>query len=699
MPALVFFLFFTLVFSITSTEAADVFHWPCKDRSYNTVRLGSTCFSDFEPVPDGKTSIYGGRGKNGVGGAYVESRRFFTNSSGGESSTPRLMWKDLSYRVRAHLRILGFLSEDDGINKKMKVFNSQGVDVASFLRLWDERLTEECRSDIHSLIDSVYFYSEKIKTKDMAGARNVYQTEIRQLIDKPRSDNFCQQKVEQSYVVASMSIADSSRFSRRGALHTIDGFQLPGSVHTTLLTAYFVNQNRIIPFRPQDVEIRFLEGEDRLVSQTKIRGAYDCENSSIFMNIEKGPMDVASTVLHELSHMFRDKKNGTMNIDIKTLEGLNSFDSFYKGRLTDSDAVLFKILMDEVVAVVTAAIHQFRITRYAFDTKVPEGPGKNAFSQQTSEGSDTFNPYQMGPESFLMDDTGNPYDMTQYRTGYLIDGLVSAWQCGLNISGKSAYGDMTQDFLEGALFNMQSSMIYGNIRGDCRGEIGNFARRLIRYVDRAYFGRSFLNGKFGSTKLKHLMKEFYKHIDGGFDPFSEWLEIAQHVYLYDQHEREKVNKKLFHLEQSELLLRIGSAGGSPLGSAGGSLPVKVDIERTLVWIWGNHAELQRPSRQCSNQMRRLMESRELDSYIGSRVSIRNRLGVQLGADGVQPGADGVQPGADGVQPGADGVQPGADGVQPGADGVQPGADGVQPGADGVQPSFDGLQPSIDFGGI
>ncbi|MCC6277763.1 MAG: hypothetical protein IT289_07615 [Oligoflexia bacterium] len=89
--------------------------------------------------------------------------------------------------------------------------------------------------------------------------------------------------------------------------------------------------------------IRFLDAQSSASSD--IQGAYDCQTSTIFLNSDLPPIDLAAAFVHEVSHLYRDKL-----LDIEKVQ--SDF-----GLRESSDWISF-LLLDETLAITQAGLFQ-----------------------------------------------------------------------------------------------------------------------------------------------------------------------------------------------------------------------------------------------------------------------------------------------------------------------------------------------------
>lgn len=103
----------------------------------------------------------------------------------------------------------------------------------------------------------------------------------------------------------------------------------------------------VFPYETKNVVINSnnIKNIDDLMADSEIVGTYACQTSLISIDLNRGPADIASIVLHELNHYFIDRKLGMQNSKIADL--------------------FSAMLMEEIYSSVYGSLHQRQLAEFS----------------------------------------------------------------------------------------------------------------------------------------------------------------------------------------------------------------------------------------------------------------------------------------------------------------------------------------------
>ena len=165
----------------------------------------------------------------------------------------------------------------------------------------------------------------------------------------------CFDPVAKIYLLESLKMLDPYAAKSAVIKHHIDLYT-PGSPAAFLLTAGLLNNNPHPKIQILTPALRKTLGpgwEERsqlqkeFTSPYRLRGAYSCSHSEIFIDPEIGPINLASNITHELDHLIRDR--GSSESDPKSNLGWKS-----------------TLLQDEVMALSAGFLGQLILSKQSY---------------------------------------------------------------------------------------------------------------------------------------------------------------------------------------------------------------------------------------------------------------------------------------------------------------------------------------------
>jgi len=216
---------------------------------------------------------------------------------------------------------------------------------------------EDCTSSLNSLSGTLDAYQAAAESKQWENAKST-QNQIHAILDSHLHDA-CFEKLWSTYLVRSMSFLDASRVDKNALRknEVVENNQL----QFKKLVEFLISQKIIEPLTPE-LRHQFGERWEKQITNTntqssspyQIYGAYDCLQPKIYIDTSLSSYDVGATLIHEISHLTRDK-----------------FDVFLNDG--EPESIQDQILLDEYLSSLQAAFIQvFQLPRSKFflDVKV-----------------------------------------------------------------------------------------------------------------------------------------------------------------------------------------------------------------------------------------------------------------------------------------------------------------------------------------
>ena len=492
--------------------------------------------------------------------------------------------------------------------------------------------------------------SQRSEAKDASHRIHVLFKQAKDTPNRP-----CLETAFRIYAVGSVFLLDPSNYNvpkvmiGQGVTSTSTFSAMDGSVQVsalsnlplTYLTAALANRNKF-SFFAEPVETSPVNGD----KPREILGAYDCSNSTLYLDPWLPPLDLGATLLHELDHLFLDKKfsKEALQAEFANADGKINWRAY--------------VLEDEFAAITHSAIAQREM--YVLPRK---------YWQWTLWGSPyTFQwsklPYQLDADLRLFSRDG------------AIASLELMFEPGSDTETLLALATARNVEMTGKYTGLQFSKI-GSTDPDVLGRFDKAAARIIDIVNAPYFGNSPL-----TDSDRSLLKADRHGLE--LTPLPAWIQahdLSVSPLIGDS--TAKTGSLVFtgptnyFTSDNKPITRIEFSGMDALLSG---------IDEVIT-------SMDRPTDVCKLYLDAISLG-ELDQYIGTQIQLDSAPddGANPGAAGARPGAAGARPGAAGARPGAAGARPGAAGARPGAAGARPGAAGARPGAAGARPGAAGARP-------
>ena len=198
-----------------------------------------------------------------------------------------------------------------------------------------------CEATVTEVVSTILAYGKAAGSSKKGDAEKA-EKKIRQWLFPPSGQSqVCVSTAQRAYAVASIFLLDLENFDPNVQWQKYSGHVLSGELEVTLAAAFLANQGKI----------RFLDDawKSRSDVNSRVRGAYDCADSIIYLDPKLSPVNLAATLLHEMDHLFRDKF-----LDVELLR--SEFNLNSNGSAVDGWSSF--LLMDEALAIVQSTFQQ-----------------------------------------------------------------------------------------------------------------------------------------------------------------------------------------------------------------------------------------------------------------------------------------------------------------------------------------------------